>query len=257
MKKRTFLSLLLLFALGFGYGSWKILSYYREESSASDLYANLAWQVTAPAEASVDENAQTDAETEENAVLEEYASLLAENPDMVGWISIEGTAVNYPVVQSPYEPNFYLTHGFDKLESNYGCPYVQENCDVETPSDNVVMYGHHMRNGSMFAGLIDYQEEIFWKEHPIIRFDTLTQRHEYEVLAVLTTHADDNGLPYRQFVNARDADDFSAFVERCKRVAYYDTGVTAEYGDHLITLSTCKSSSDPTSRFIVVAKRMV
>lgn len=94
---------------------------------------------------------------------------------MVGWIKVEDTKINYPVMQSKEEPNFYLRHGFDKAYTVYGCPYVQENCDVDAPSDNLIIYGHHMNDQSMFAGLMKYQSKSFWENHKTVQFDTLTE----------------------------------------------------------------------------------
>lgn len=87
-------------------------------------------------------------------------------------------------MQSKDNPNFYLKHGFDKAYTDYGCPYVQENCDMELPSDNIIIYGHHMNDGSMFAGLMKFKDKSFWEKHKTISFDTLTDRQTYEVIAV-------------------------------------------------------------------------
>lgn len=90
-------------------------------------------------------------------------------------------------MQSKDNPNFYLKHGFDKAYTDYGCPYVQENCDMELPSDNIIIYGHHMNDGSMFAGLMKFKDKNFWEKHKTVSFDTLTDRQTYEVIAVFKT----------------------------------------------------------------------
>ena len=100
---------------------------------------------------------------------------------------LSATNINYPVMQSVNEPNFYLKHGFDKEYSDYGCPYVQEDCDVQEPSDNLVIYGHHMSNGSMFAHLEKFKSKDFWSEHRMITFNTLADKQEYEIVAVFRT----------------------------------------------------------------------
>lgn len=101
----------------------------------------------------------------------EYQDLYLENNDLVGWIRIDDIKINYPVMQSKDEPDFYLRHRFDKKYSTYGCPYVQEDYDVDSLSDNLVIYGHHVKDGSMFAGLMKYTDKSFWKttEKPITR----------------------------------------------------------------------------------------
>ena len=155
-------------------------------------------------------------------------------------------------------PNYYLKRGFDKEYSSYGCPYVQENCDVLKPSDNVVIYGHHMNNGSMFADLEKFKDEDFWREHKTIAFNTLTEKNEYEILAVFKTvvYTDSpEAFKYYRFTDAQSPEEFDAYIEKCKELSLYDTGVSAEYGDKLITLSTCEYSRT-NGRLVVVAKKV-
>ena len=157
-----------------------------------------------------------------------------------------------------YNPNFYLKHGFDKAYTDYGCPYVQENCDVDIPSDNLIIYGHNMKDSSMFSGLMKYTDKSFGESHKIIRFDTLTEKCDYEVIAAFKTvvYTDSpESFKYYKFVNADTADEFNAYIAKCKELALYDTGVTAEYGDKLITLSTCEYSRN-NGRLVVVAKKI-
>ena len=169
---------------------------------------------------------------------------------------VEDTKINYPVMQSKDNPNFYLKHGFDKAYTDYGCPYVQENCDMELPSDNIIIYGHHMNDGSMFAGLMKFKDKNFWEKHKTVSFDTLTDRQTYEVIAVFKTvvYTDSpDSFKYYHFINAETDEDFTAYVEKCKELSLYDTGVTAKYGDKLLTLSTCEYSRT-NGRLVVVAK---
>lgn len=187
---------------------------------------------------------------------EVYSPILEENSDFVGWISIEGTKIDYPVMQTPDNPNFYLKHAFDKTYSDYGVPYVQEDCDLET-SDSIVIYGHNMNNGTMFADLCKYEDEAFYKEHRTIRFDTLFDFGEYEIVYVFKTVAySDDGFKYYQFVDFENEEDFNKYISKCGELALYDTGVTAEYGDKLVTVSTCEYSQTD-GRIVVVARKIV
>lgn len=187
------------------------------------------------------------------AAFEKYKAVQEQNNDFVGWITIDGTNINYPVMQTVDNPNYYLKRGFEKQHSNYGIPYVQENCALGI-SDNIVVYGHNMNNGSMFADLCKYEREDFYREHPTIRFDTLSSLGEYEIVAAFKTVAySEKGFKYYHFVDAAGEDDFNSFVSRCKSLALYDTGVSAEYGDKLLTLSTCEYSR-ANGRMVVVAK---
>ena len=132
----------------------------------------------------------------------------------------------------------------------------RRNCDMELPSDNIIIYGHHMNDGSMFAGLMKFKDKSFWEKHKTVSFDTLTDRQTYEVIAVFKTvvYTDSpDSFKYYQFVNADTAEDFTAYVEKCKKLSLYETGITAEYGDKLLTLSTCEYSRT-NGRLVVVAK---
>ena len=148
--------------------------------------------------------------------------------------------------------DYYLKKNFEKEYSSYGVPYIAEHCSPSEPSDNIIIYGHHMNDGSMFADLMKYESKKFYEGHKTIRFDTITEQGEYEVIgAFKTTVYDDEGL----FANAEDEKEFDAYVKECKSLALYDTGVTAEYGDELITLSTCEYS-EKNGRMVVVAKKI-
>lgn len=193
---------------------------------------------------------------EERQILPEYADIYLMNTDLVGWISIEGTSINYPVTQTPDHPDYYLRRDFYKQYSTAGCIYVKEEADVFKPSDNVTIYGHRMSDGSMFYPLTGYTQESFWQEHQYIQFDTLTERHTYQIAFVFKTTATLNqGFPYHRFVDAYNENAFNAFVLECGWNQFYDTGVEVVYGDKLITLSTCEYSQ-PNGRLVVVAKRI-
>ena len=184
-----------------------------------------------------------------------FEMLLGKNSDMVGWISVKGTNINYPVMQTKSSPNYYLKRNFNKEYSDLGVPYVQENCDLAT-SDNIIIYGHHIKGGKMFGSLDKFTSKNFYEKHKMIQFNTLNEQREYQIIAVFKTIAySASGFRYYDFVNAEDEADFNAYVSRCKELALYDTGVTAKYGDRLLTLSTCKRFAE-NGRLVVVAKKI-
>ena len=257
MKKKICIILIAAFVALFSTSAYFIFDHYRQEGHQAELYDSLADMVDSAADTEV-EPAEPILYTEEKTVLPELAELYQQNSDLAGWIRIEDTNINYPVMHMPDNPDFYLKHGFDKEYSDYGCPYVQENCDVQLPSDNVILYGHHMKNGSMFADLEKFKSQDFWQEHKTISFSTVTDRYEYEIVSVFKTfvYSDSpESFKYYHFVSAETPEDFSAFIDRCKELALYDTGVSAECGDKLITLSTCEYSRT-NGRLVVVAKRI-
>ena len=194
---------------------------------------------------------------EKISILPDFVDLYKQNPDIVGWITIPDTKVDYPVMQTTDDPDYYLYRNFDKKDSKRGCIYTWPTNDVFAPSDNITIYGHHMRDGSMFAALMKYKKKAFYEEHRYIYFDTLTELHTYEIIAVLrTTATEGKGFSYHAFVDANTEKEFDKFISTCKKLDLYDTGVTAQFGDKLICLSTCEYSQE-NGRLVVVAKRIV
>lgn len=186
---------------------------------------------------------------------EYYEDVYAKNDDMIGWITIPETNIDYPVMQTVDSPDFYLDHGFDRQKSAYGTLYVQENCSILN-SDNLIIYGHNMKDGKMFSELCLYKDKVFFDDHRIIYFDTLDVFGTYEIICVFRTEVYKDGcFKYYNFVNARNEDDFNSFMAKCDALKLYDTGVSAEYGDRLITLSTCDPYAK-NGRMVVVAKQI-
>lgn len=192
-----------------------------------------------------------------NDLLPWYQDLHDQNSDMVGWLQIENTKINYPVLQSSEDnANYYLYRDFDKNDSVRGSIYAWEKCDIFKPSDNITLFGHNMKDGTMFAYLGNYYDKSTWEENPLIFFDTLTESHVYKIFAVFKTSGTDNvGFAYHQMVDAESEEAFNEFVATCKQLAFYDTGITPVYGDKLLCLSTCEYTID-NGRFVVAAVRI-
>lgn len=199
----------------------------------------------------------TDPKTgETRQILAEFAELYQMNSDMVGWLKIPAIEVDYPVMYTPEDPEYYLRRNFDKEKNTRGSLFIQSGCDVFAPSDNITIYGHHMRDGTMFGRLNKFRKASFRNENPYIYFDTLTELHTYEIMSVfLTTASVGEGFSYHAFITAENETQFNKFVAQCKKLALYDTGVDAQYGDKLICLSTCEYSQ-VNGRLVVVAKRV-
>lgn len=197
-------------------------------------------------------------EPTEPVMFPEYEVVYNKNKDMVGWIEIPGTTISYPVVHTPDRPNYYLRKNFYGDYATCGTLYVREDCDVFRPSDNVTIYGHNMSNGTMFADLHLYEKQDFWQNNRYIHFDTLYEYHTYEIFAAFVSSAklDEGAFPYHLFDDAASEEEFNKFVSNCKELSLYDTEITPEFGDKLITLSTCDKSIEQ-GRFVVVARRVV
>ena len=237
--------------------SYHIYDHYAQESEQEEAFEEIAEIVEQAQKQEVAEEILSDDApvSEGDDVLAHYKELYLQNEHLVGWLSIAGTTINYPVMQTVDSPNYYLKRNFEKEYSDLGTPYVQENCDI-SQSDNLVIYGHHIKGGKMFGALEDYKSQSFYEEHNSIQFDTLTQQGKYEIIAVFKTVAySSEGFRYYDFVDAENEEAFSIYIEKCKELSLYDTGVTAEYGDRLITLSTCEYSAQ-NGRLVVVAKKV-
>ena len=190
-------------------------------------------------------------------ILYEYSLLYNRNSDMAGWLCIEGTEINYPVMQTVGEEEYYLHRDFDKEEDRNGLPFVSASCDILHPGSNFLVYGHNMKSGAMFADLLNYEKETFYHEHPVIQFDTIYEKGVYDILGVFQTRVlqtDEEGYRYYHCYDAETEEEFEEYISFVKANTFYDTGVTAKYGDTLLTLSTCDRRIED-GRFAVVAKK--
>lgn len=191
-------------------------------------------------------------------ILKKYRKIYKENNDFIGWISIPGTKLDYPIVQKD-DNDYYLKHGFDKGESEIGIPFLDMRNDWKTPDDNLIIYGHNLKNGNMFGSLKYYLEKDYYKQHPIIHFDTLYEKATYEIIYVGLSRAankNEDVFRYYEFINAENESDFKSTMKELKKLESYSTGKKAEWGDKLITLSTCSNHVE-NGRLIVVAKKIV
>lgn len=198
------------------------------------------------------------AQAQEREMLDKYKALYAENNDLIGWLSIDKTAIDYPVMQNE-DDEYYLHRNFYKEEDKYGCLYVKSIADVDTPSTNFIIYGHNMKDGSMFGSLDNYWEQSYYQAHPLIAFDTLYEERTYEIMAVFPSQVykkDEDVFKYYQFYQADTVEEFNDFYENVTALSLYETGVTAELGDTFLMLSTCAYHVED-GRFVVLAKRKI
>lgn len=197
---------------------------------------------------------ETTAETE--AQILPYFVEMARNPDFVGWIKITGTKLDCPLMYTPGDGEKYLRRNMEGEYSVGGVPFIDEHCSLDPRSDNLIIYGHNMKNGTMFRTLMEYDQRDYWEEHPVIYLSSLYEEKEYEILAAFYDKVymkTDTCFKFYQFIDAEDEEDFNEAIAYFKKHALYDTGVTAAYGDKLITLVTCSYHVD-NGRFVVVAR---
>lgn len=203
------------------------------------------------------ENMATENHTDEKSDrIEKVKELQKENSDIVAWIEIEGTNINYPILHTTNN-DFYLNHNYKKEETLAGSLFLDKDFDIKNGSSNYLIYGHRNKQGLMFEDLLKYAKEDFYKEHKKIRFTTDKEDRDYEIMAVFYSRVyykdEQNVFRYYYFVNAKDENEYNNYVKQSKDASIYDTGVTAKYGEQLLTLSTCEYSQED-GRFVIVAK---
>lgn len=190
-------------------------------------------------------------------VLPEYVSLHGQYPDLVGWIRIEDTQVDLPVVQAS-DNDYYLHRSIDGADDINGTLFMDCRADAFAPSSNLIIYGHNMKSGAMFGGLKKYLEEPYLSEHDKIMFDTLYEKQTYQIIAVCLSAVGDGtagSYRYYNFIEADSEKDFDLFIQNVRDCAVYDRTTDVTANDSLLTLSTCNSYVED-GRLFIVAKKM-
>lgn len=220
------------------------LGYYGFQNSQTQTQSNL--KETLPVVQNHQEN-------------EKYKALKEKNSDFYGWIKIDGTSIDFPVMYKDNE--YYLTHNFDLEDDPYGTPFIDEKSNIEKRSTNLIIHGHSTLSGpvgEMFDDMVNYREQRFYEEHNIIQFDTIDEASKYEIIFVFESrimYKSENNYRYYNFIDVNNEEEWNTNIEELKKLALYDTGMETSYGDQLITLSTC----DPTrenGRLVIVARKI-
>lgn len=185
----------------------------------------------------------------------EYDSLIAVNPDIRGWICIPGTGLSLPVLQGK-DNEFYLTHDFYGEYDRHGSIFIDCKTDAGIEQSNTVLYGHHMRDGSMFGLLENYVQEDFYRQNPVFSFDLIGEERTYQILAVVkcSLAAGENDFRYYDYKIISGEEMFWQYYNSIKALSLYDIPVTASYGDELVTLCTCDYSVQD-GRLLIIGKK--
>lgn len=193
-------------------------------------------------------------------IQKKFEKIYKKNKDFIGWIKIEDTNVDYPVMFTPNDSErgeYYIHRDFEKEYSAAGVPFVDRNCKILDPTDNIIIYAHNMKSGKMFYDIIKYEDQEFYERHKSFRFDTIYEDGVYDVVAAFygeILEKDSNAFKYYEFVNAGSEEEFTNYVKQIKSMSIIDTDVDIEYGDKFITLSTCAYHTE-NGRFAVIAKK--
>lgn len=187
-----------------------------------------------------------------------YRDSFLANSDMAAWLQIAGTEIDYPVMWTPEDEEYYLRRGFDGSSNRNGCLILDTDSSLNPLTTNLIIHGHNMKSGAMFGTLTDYEDEAYGQEHKNISLYTRECLRNYEVIAVFRSQVykkSDQVFKFYQFFQADTAEEFDDFYQNIKALSLYDTGVTAEFGDRFLTLSTCAYHVE-NGRFVVVAKEV-
>lgn len=193
----------------------------------------------------------------EREVLDEYKNLLKKNQRLIGWLKIADTNIDYPVMQTE-DNEYYLDHNLNQEYDKNGSIFMDKDCDTLNESTNYILYGHNMRSGQMFGNLDKYEDKSYYEDHKYIQFDTIYEKGKYEVMYVFRSKVygeTEIVFKYYQFIDAYSEQEFDSYMKEMAAISFYDTGVTAKFGDQLLTLSTCDYEED-NGRFVVVAKKV-
>lgn len=230
---------------------WKELSARQKEK---EEFAALAEMVEAPNEPasqpSQPESTDEPEESEPSENLRDLSGLFAQNDDCIGWLCIPDTQLNYPVMHTPEDPQKYLRRSFYGEYSQSGVPFLDCRCGLG--SDNLIIYGHNMKNGTMFGGLKNYLDRDFCAAHPVIELQTESGLQRYTVFAVAAVRKID---PWYDFLSAADAQHYTEMIEYIRGKAVHTADISPVYGSQLLTLSTCYGSGKDGRLLVVGVKQ--
>lgn len=195
-------------------------------------------------------------ELDKSAMLPELREIYALNNDLVGWVNIPGTIIDYPVVQCE-DSDYYLEHDFYGNANINGQIILDTLCDPYTPSYNLILSGHHMKNGSMFGDLPEYRNKAYWEKHKFLEFDSLMFRKQYVIFAAFySADYDEDEEGFRYNANIQYKMEAKQWLKEIREYQLYDTGIDVQFGDEFITLTTCNRARHRNGRFVVVCRRI-
>lgn len=244
---------LLLLAAFFGY---QLLRYWQENRGAAEEFAllsdkfygvvNTLEQVEQPTE--VGEDSQLN-------LVEALRVLQAENSDTYGWLCVPGTKIDYPVMYTPAESEYYLRRNFQKEASTSGTPFMDASCTAL--SDNYILYGHNMKSGIMFADLLRYTDETFFQENNRIVLTLADGVHEYEVVAAFRSEVEEtkNDFAWYEYITFTEEQVLQEYLLQLRAKSLHNMPVEPTFGDRFITLATC-SYHDSSGRFVLVGREI-
>ncbi len=208
--------------------------------------------------ASTESLVTTESTAVEEPYVSPYADYFTEYPDIAAWFQIPGTTVDYPVMWTPEDETYYLYRHYDGSDNINGSLLLDTDSSLSPLTTNLIIHGHNMKSGAMFGNLTDYKDKSYYEQHKEMLLYMPDGERRYEVIAVFRSQVykkTDTVFKFYKFFQADTEEEFHDFYDNIKKLSLYDTGVTAQFGDHFITLSTCVSHVER-GRFVVVAKEI-
>jgi len=249
IKKYLFILLAIIFILLLGYILFNLYINVRDKKANKELQANTISTV---------DNITDEKEEKNQEIIDKVTELQQENEDVKGWIKIENSNINYPLLQGE-DNNYYQNRNYKKEISNYGSIFIDEASNLEDVNSNVIIYGHNMKDKEMFQNLLNYADKDYYEEHKNIEIITNEKTMKYEIVTVFKSRIyyqnETNVFRYYYCTDLNTEEKYNDYIKKCKKIELYPTGVDAKYGEQLITLITCEYSQD-NGRMVVVAKRI-
>ncbi len=207
-----------------------------------------------------DNSSETSPEDEKEIILEPnpYHDSFTANSDMAAWLQVPDTNIDYPIMWTPEDETYYLYRSFDKKENQNGSLILDTDSSLDPLTTNLIIHGHNMRSGAMFGNLTKYEKSSYYEDHKQIILYTKDRKRTYEIISVFRSQVykkTDDVFKFYKFFDATTQEEFDDFYDNIKELSIYDTGVTASFGDHFITLSTCVYHVT-NGRFVVIAKEV-
>ena len=199
-----------------------------------------------------------EAATDMPAYVSPYQSIFDSNEDCIAWLNIPDTNIDYPVMQTPDDEEYYLYRNFFGEDDKNGTLFMDTDCSLVQERNNLIIHGHHMKSGAMFGSLEKYADADFGRAHSKIYLYTQDEVRAYEVLSVFQARVykgKTDKFRYYAYFSFDTQEKFDVYYNNIKKMSLYDTNVTAAYGDEIITLSTCAYHTK-NGRFAVVGKRV-
>ena len=217
-----------------------------KEQNEFDELAQLV-TVQPAADSTAQSGSGTEVQEERKLSVEELQAI---NPEAFGWISIPDTRLDYPVMHTPTDPEKYLRLSFYGAYADSGVPFLEAQCTAS--SSNLIIYGHNMKSGSMFHALEGYLDAAYFSAHPTITLTTAEKETKYNVIAVLHFKVNEETLA-KYYAIPQTQEQFESYVAAVRADSVYPLNTPAEWGDQLLTLSTCDNVTDD-GRILVIAR---